>query len=168
MKEVVAGVFFAAQLALSPVWAQDSAEQTRQKLAQFLDEWHEDAAHARLAYFDKIAADGVYIGTDKTERWLRDDFKAWAARYFQRPVAWAFKAIKRQIQMTPDQSVLWFDEQLSTQMGICQASGVVRKTAKGFEIVHYQLSMAVPNEVNAAVVELIKKHESASPNAGIK
>ena len=24
------------------------------------------AAHARLAYFDKIAKDGVYIGTDKT------------------------------------------------------------------------------------------------------
>jgi hypothetical protein len=35
------------------------------------------------------------------------------------------------------------------------ASGVIRKTKKGFEILHYQLSMAVPNEVNGQVKKLI-------------
>jgi hypothetical protein len=41
------------------------------------------------------------------------------------------------------------------------ASGVIRRTDKGFEILHYQLSMAVPNEVAKQVTELIGKAESA-------
>ena len=49
-------------------------------------------------------------------------------------------------------------------MGPCMASGVIRKKADGFEIVHYQLSMAVPNEVNAQVTKLIKDVE-AKPQA---
>ncbi|MCU6432707.1 nuclear transport factor 2 family protein [Undibacterium sp. Jales W-56] len=130
-------------------------------LHAFLDEWHDDAAHSRLAYFDKLAKNGVYIGTDKTERWTRDEFKAWAKVPFERPSAWAFKAVKRNIGMSADKAWFWFDEQLATQMGICQASGVVHKTDKGFEIEHYQLSIAVPNELANQVVESIKKFEAA-------
>jgi hypothetical protein len=41
------------------------------------------------------------------------------------------------------------------------ASGVIRKTAKGFEILHYQLSIAVPNEIAGQVTSLVKKAEAA-------
>jgi hypothetical protein len=129
----------------------------------FVDEWHDDAAHARLAYFDKIAKDGVYIGTDKTELWHRDEFKAWAKRFFERKSAWAFHAIRRNVYASSDKSMIWFDELLDTQMGVCMASGVIRKTANGFEIEHYQLSMAVPNEVNGQVVKLVKEFEARQP-----
>ena len=127
----------------------------------FVDEWHADAAHARLAYFDKIAPDGVYIGTDKTERWTRDAFKTWAARFFERPSAWSFTARHRNVAFTPDRSVIWFDEQLDSAMGVLQASGVMRSRATdgGFEIVHYQLSIAVPNAVQPKVSELIRENE---------
>jgi hypothetical protein len=40
------------------------------------------------------------------------------------------------------------------------ASGVIRRSAKGFEILHYQLSMAVPNEVGGQVTKLVKDFES--------
>jgi hypothetical protein len=128
----------------------------------FVDEWHADAAHARLAYFDKIAPDGVFIGTDRTERWPRDAFKAWAARFFDRQSAWSFTARHRNVGFTPDHSVIWFDEQLDSAMGVLQASGVMRARADdgGLEIVHYQLSIAVPNEVQAKVSELIKEAET--------
>ncbi len=140
------------------VHAQTDAALTRQVNA-FIDEWHDDAANARLAYFDKMAKDGVYIGTDRTELWVRDDFKAWAKKYFERKSAWSFKATRRHVYASPDQSVIWFDELLDTpNMGPCMASGVLRKTAKGFEIVHYQLSMAVPNEVAGQVTRLIGEH----------
>lgn len=128
----------------------------------FVDAWHDDAAHARMAYFDKIAPDGVYIGTDRTELWQRDAFKAWAKPYFERGSAWAFRATRRNVYMTPDQSVIWFDELLDTpNMGPCMASGVIRKTARGFEIVHYQLSMAVPNELAGQVTALIGAQANA-------
>ena len=138
--------------------AETDAALTRQVNA-FIDEWHDDAANARLAYFDKMAKDGVYIGTDRTELWVRDDFKAWAKKYFERKSAWSFKATRRNVYASPDKSVIWFDELLDTpNMGPCMASGVLRKTAKGFEIVHYQLSMAVPNAVAGQVTRLIGEH----------
>jgi hypothetical protein len=126
----------------------------------FVDGWHDDAAHARLAFFDKIASDGVYIGTDKSELWHREEFKAWAKRYFERKSAWTFHATRRNVYASADKSMIWFDELLDTQMGPCMASGVIRKTASGFEIVHYQLSMAVPNEVGGQVTKLIKEFEA--------
>jgi hypothetical protein len=149
-------------LASLSIHAQDGAKQdaVKAKVSAFIDEWHDDAAHARLAYFDKMAKDGVYIGTDKTELWTREQFREWARPYFERKSAWAFKAIKRNVYMTPDAKTIWFDELLDTRMGVCQASGVIANTGKAFEIKHYQLSMAVPNEVGAAVTKLIKEHEA--------
>jgi len=132
----------------------------KRQVDAFVDRWHDDAAHARMSYFDKIAKDGIYIGTDKTERWRRDEFKAWARPYFKRKSAWAFKAIKRHVYASEDGSMVWFDELLDTQMGVCQASGVMRRKGDSFEIVHYQLSMAVPNEVGGQVTRLIKDFEA--------
>jgi hypothetical protein len=126
----------------------------------FVDGWHDDAANARTAYFDKIARDGVYIGTDRTELWTRDAFKAWAKKYFDSKSAWTFKATRRNVYASADKSLIWFDELLDTKnMGPAMASGVLRKTKSGFEIVHYQLSMAVPNAVNGQVAGIIAGHE---------
>lgn len=149
-----------ALFALSASAAPATPADTRAKVNAFIDEWHDDAANARLAYFDKMAKDGIYIGTDKTELWNRDEFKTWAKRYFERKSAWAFKATKRNVYMSEDQKFIWFDELLDTQMGVCQASGVIRKTARGFEIQHYQLSIAVPNDVADKVTKTIKDFEA--------
>ena len=138
--------------------ASADAALTRQ-VNSFIDGWHDDAAHARPAYFDKMAADGVYIGTDKTELWHRDAFKEWAKPYFAKKTAWAFKATKRNVYTSGDGRIVWFDELLDTQMGPCQASGVLRRIGQSFEIEHYQLSMAVPNAVGKSVTELITAHE---------
>lgn len=126
----------------------------------FVDGWHDDAANARMAYFDKIARDGVYIGTDRTEHWTRDKFKAWSKKYFDAKKAWTFKATRRNVYASKDKSVIWFDELLNTKnMGHAMASGVIRKTKTGFEIVHYQLSLAVPNETNEQVTRVIAEHD---------
>lgn len=162
MKRFLAAAFLFLSLGQSCIaHAATDAALTRQVNA-FVDAWHDDAANARMAYFDKIAKDGVYIGTDRTELWQRDEFKAWARKYFDRKSAWSFKATRRNVYASPDGSLIWFDELLDTpNMGPCMASGVIRKTAKGFEIVHYQLSMAVPNEVAGQVTRLITEHEKA-------
>ena len=139
--------------------AATDAELTKQVNA-FVDGWHDDAANTRMAYFDKIAKDGVYIGTDRSELWTRDEFKAWSKKYFDAKSAWTFKATRRNVYASADKSLIWFDELLDTKnMGHAMASGVIRKTAKGFEIVHYQLSLAVPNEVIDQVTGIIAEHE---------
>jgi hypothetical protein len=148
-------------LVAAPARAQlpDAAEFTRQVNA-FVDGWHDDAAHARPAYFDKIAPNGVYIGTDRTEVWTRDRFKAWAKPYFDAKKAWAFTARQRNVYFSSDRRYVWFDEQLDTQMGICQASGVLRNTGKGFLVEHYQLSLAVPNALVDGFAKAIAEHEA--------
>ncbi|MES2265007.1 MAG: nuclear transport factor 2 family protein [Pseudomonadota bacterium] len=117
----------------------------RQRINNFVDQWHADAAKSDPVYFDKMAPNGIYIGTDKSEIWTRDQFKTWAQPFFDRKKAWAFTAIKRNVYFSPNKQYAWFDEQLNTQMGICQASGVIHNTGSVFEIEHYQLSLAVPN-----------------------
>ena len=126
----------------------------------FVNEWHDDAAHARPAFFDKIASDGIYIGTDKTERWAREAFREWARPAFARPVAWAFTPLHRNVQFSPDRRFIWFDEQVRSSMGILQASGVMRPATDSFEIVHYQLSIAVPNDAIPQVTGAIKAFET--------
>jgi hypothetical protein len=137
----------------------------------FVDGWHDDAAHARMVYFDKMAADGVYIGTDRSELWQRDAFRAWGRKYFEgKKAAWTFHATRRNVHVSDDGKLVWFDELLDTEnMGHCMASGVLRKTAGGFEILHYQLSVAVPNEIAGQVTGLIKAAEAkaaAKPSTG--
>jgi len=126
----------------------------------FVDAWHQDAAHARPAFFDKIASDGIYIGTDKTERWTREAFREWAKPAFARPVAWAFTPLHRNVRVSPDRTFVWFDQQVRSSMGILQATGVMRPAADSFEMVHYQLSIAVPNEIIPEVTGAIKAFES--------
>jgi len=128
-----------------------------QQVNQLVDSWHDDAAHARFAYFDKMTADAVYIGTDPGERWTRDEFRVWAQPFFARGAAWTFHVLNRHVAMSSDQSVLWFDEQLQTEMGICQASGVVQKTQQGLKIAHYQLSLAIPNALIPYVKDGVKQ-----------
>jgi hypothetical protein len=128
----------------------------------FVDGWHDDAAHARMRYFDKMAPDGVYIGTDRSELWQRDAFREWGRKYFEgRQAAWVFHPTRRNVYATPDGTVIWFDELLDTEnMGHCMASGVIRRTAAGFEIVHYQLSLAVPNDVAKQVLGIVTAAEA--------
>lgn len=160
-------IFLSLQLGLPGAAHAEADPQLVRQVNAFVDAWHDDAAHARMAYFDKIAPDGVYIGTDRSELWKRDAFKAWAKTYFDRKSAWNFKATRRNVYASGDGSLIWFDELLDTpNMGPCMASGVIRKTPKGFEIVHYQLSMAVPNEVGGQVTRLIAEHEKRVKPAG--
>lgn len=135
----------------------------KRQIGAFLDQWHDDAAHSRASYFDKIAVDGIYIGTDKTERWTREEFQEWAKKYFATPSAWILKPVSRHIYVSDDKKFIWFDEQLNTEMGLCQGSGVIRNTPRGFKIEHYQLSVAIPNALVDQIHDLIKNAELQTP-----
>ena len=132
----------------------EPVEATKERLNKFLNEWHDDAANSRQAYFDKIAPEGIYIGTDKTERWNREQFRTWAAEYFAKPSAWAFTPLHRNVIIAADGRIAWFDEQLSSGMGVLQASGVLNIEGKVPEILHYQLSLAIPNALVGEITKL--------------
>jgi len=127
-----------------------------------LDHWHKAAAEANFdAYFSAMTADAIYIGTDATENWNLNQFKAFSKPYFDKGKAWNFKALQRNIYFNAEKDLAWFDELLDTQMKICRGSGVMRKEEGKWKIVHYVLSMTVPNEVVDPVIKIKAPIEEA-------
>jgi len=121
-----------------------------------MDNWHNAAATAdEDLFFGSMTEDAVYIGTDKSERWLRDDMRAWSKEYFDKDSAWSFTKVERNTTFSEDKSMAWFDEILDTWMGPCRGSGVLVMTDDGWKIKHYHLSIAVPNESVDGYLNLI-------------
>ncbi|MFP9114948.1 nuclear transport factor 2 family protein [Flavobacterium sp. RHBU_3] len=127
-----------------------------------LDDWHAAAAKADYnGYFDKIAEDGHYIGTDATENWDKKAFSAFSKPYFDKGKAWDFKALERHVYFSKDGKTAWFDELLDTWMKACRGSGVLEKQGKEWKIKHYVLSMTIPNETSKEVIPLKAKYEDS-------
>lgn len=126
----------------------------KKEIGKLLDSWHMAAAEANFeAYFSKMTSDAVFIGTDATENWQNKEFKQFSKPYFEKGKAWSFKAVERNIYINDDEKLAWFDELLDTQMKLCRGSGVLKYVDGQWKIVHYVLSIAVPN---ANVDELVK------------
>lgn len=120
---------------------------TRMVIDSILNEWHHAAAIAdEEAFFGRMTVDGIYIGTDATERWLRDELREWSRKYFERETAWAFTPLSRNITIAPGGHLAWFDELLDTWMGTCRSTGILLLEEGEWKIRHYHLSIAVPNE----------------------
>ncbi len=124
-----------------------------------LDNWHLGATNAdSTLYFDLMANNSIYVGTDKSEVWSKRDFLNFAAPYFAKGKAWAFTKIDRNIYSKDYVNVAWFDEVLDTWMGPCRGSGVVTKDENGqWKVQHYILSVAVDNEDINDYIEIINK-----------
>lgn len=149
-------------LALLPgiSWSQDSGAADKAAIETILTLWHKAAAEARFKpYFGLMTDDAVYIGTDATENWQLDAFKAFAKPYFDKGKAWNFAAVERHIYLSDDKNIAWFDELLDTQMKLCRGSGVLKKVNGQWRIAHYVLSMTVPNDNIDQVVALKKKFD---------
>jgi len=122
-----------------------------------LDDWHDAAAQADEArYFGHFAADGVFLGTDATERWNVEEFRAYAHPHFERGRAWVFRATERNVEIEGE--LAWFDEALDTEgLGPARGSGVLRRESGVWHIVHYNLTITVPNERFREVKELLSE-----------
>jgi len=128
---------------------------TKTEVNSLLDQWHKDAAQANFeGYFNAIADDGIFIGTDATENWNKKEFIAFAKPYFDKGKAWDFTSLERNIYSSKDGEIIWFDELLDTQMKLCRGSGILVKENNEWKIKHYVLSMTIPNDNVSEVVTI--------------
>jgi hypothetical protein len=126
-------------------------------VAAVLDDWHQAASVADEArYFGHFAPNGVFMGTDATERWTVAAFREWAKPHFLRKSAWSFKARDRHIEFSADGKTAWFDEMLDTpNLGVCRGSGVLARAGKTWKIAQYNLSIPIPNALASGIVKEI-------------
>lgn len=130
----------------------------RTSIDQTLDRFHAAASHAdEKTYFDCFAPEGVFIGTDATERWDVPSFRAFAHSYFSQGKGWTYTSTARHIALAPSSDVAWFDEMLhSDSYGTCPGSGVLRLINGNWKIAQYNLSIPLPNSLAKNVVEMIR------------
>ena len=127
------------------------------KLNKLMDDWHLAAANTNEdVFFGFMASDCIYIGTDATERWTKNEFVKFAKPYFDKGKAWDFKPIERKFYYSKNKKNAWFNETLNTWMGVCRSSGVLEKSKGKWKLKHYHISLAVPNEKMNAVIGLLK------------
>src|SRR4029434_8736515 len=82
---------------------------TSEAVGSVLDAWRAPAAAAdEEKYFSYFTPDAVFLGTDATERWTRDEFRKYAHPYFAKGKAWSFRTVSRWISFAPDRTVAWF------------------------------------------------------------
>ena len=126
----------------------------KKNVAKVLDDLNLFAATSQYKeYFDLYAEESVFIGTDATEVWTKKEFMDYAKSAFEKPVAWDFKSLKRNIYFSQDGKYAWFDEILDSWMKICRGSGVLVKIGNKWKIKQYVLSMTVPNDNTKEVVK---------------
>jgi ketosteroid isomerase-like protein len=124
-----------------------------------IDNWHRAAADAKGdVFFESMAPNAIYIGTDASERWTKDQFITFAKPYFDKGKAWDFKPYDRDLHVTSQGDCAWFSELLTTWMGVCRGSGVVRKTSDGWKIEQYHLSVTVPNDIIRDFISLVDSY----------
>jgi hypothetical protein len=156
-----------ALLAYSP-----SEEEHLAAINETLDAFHAAAAEADLdGYFDLLAADARFLGTDATERWTRSEFHAYALERgaFDEAPAWVYAPSARDVALGPAKNVAWFDEILTHERyGTLRGSGVLTRTlGANWKIAQYNLTFLVPNEKAAAVVEAIASPLPEDDGAGV-
>lgn len=132
-----------------------SVKEIKNNINASLDLWHKAAAEANFDnYFNLMTKDGVFIGTDATENWQNEAFKTFSKPYFDKGKAWSFTPLDRNIYVSENQKLAWFDELLDTQMKLCRGSGILKFEDNQWKIAHYVLSIAIPNENVTEVVKI--------------
>jgi len=132
-------------------------------VAVVLDAFHAAAARAdEEAYFALLAEDAVFLGTDATERWPKAAFREYAHPHFAAGRGWRFVPGPRQIALSADGRVAWFDELLASESyGACRGSGVLERLDGRWLILQYHLTIPIPNALAGEVVARIRAHATA-------
>jgi hypothetical protein len=147
--------------AAAPVSTPDKAVRVKApckcEVATVLDQFHAAAARAdEDGYFAAFAPEGVFLGTDESERWDVPAFRAYVHPHFSQGKGWAYHPRDRHVSFSREAQTAWFDELLDhDRYGVLRGSGVLVKRDGAWKIAQYNLTFMVPNDKAKAVVALI-------------
>jgi hypothetical protein len=135
--------------------APGSDEAAAREAGAALDAWHDAAARSdEAAYFALFDEEGVFLGTDATERWDKAAFRAYAKKPFANGKGWTFQTTRRALHVSNDGTLAFFDEDLaSPRFPPTRGSGVLVRRGDAWKVLQYVLSMTIPNDRFDAVKE---------------
>ncbi|MCH1931566.1 nuclear transport factor 2 family protein [Shewanella sp. A25] len=144
------------------VQASDTATQIQhnrdeQAAAKVLDALNQYSSSADWdKYFALYRKDGIFIGTDASERWGMAEFE----RYARPSKGWRYDLTERHLIQHGD--VMLFDELLnSPSYGVSRGTGTLIKTEGEWKIAQYHLSFPIPNGIAKQITQEIKSAGAA-------
>ena len=157
MKRTFLTILVTATLA-SSAWAQSDKD----AIDSVLSGIHQYASEANFeAYFNLYTEDGIFLGTDASERWTIDEFKQYAKPAFDRGSGWTYHMTDRHIYISDDGNSAWFDEQLTNEgYGLCRGTGALVKIDGSWKVSQYNLTVPIPNALLREVAGMIEKLDS--------
>jgi ketosteroid isomerase-like protein len=132
-----------------------------------LDAFHSAAARAdQETYLGLLTPEAVFLGTDGSERWQGEEFRVFVSGHFSKGEGWTYSAENRDVIVSADGKLAWFDEALvNAKLGACRGSGVLVLDAGKWRIAQYNLSVPIPNELVLSVVADIEAARSGAATA---
>jgi len=133
-------------------------------LAALLEDFHDAASKADgPRYFGHFAPGGVFLGTDDSERWSVEQFRAYAEPYFSKGQGWTYTSVSRSVVVWAGGQTAWFDEKLdNAKYGRCRGTGVLVRSGPaddrfgGWRIAQYNLTVPIPNDLLDDVARQIR------------
>ena len=153
-------ILVSTTIATTPLLATEPTPEAA--VAAVLDAFHTAASEADGETYFALLSDGaIYIGTDASERWTVDEFRAFAEPYFDEGRGWTYTATERHVDLSPEGNVAWFDEILdNAAYGTCRGTGVLVLTGSGWRIAQYHLTFPIPNALAKELTARIKEHSA--------
>jgi ketosteroid isomerase-like protein len=143
-----------------PILAADSprAAELEAAVEAVIDDFHQAASEAdEERYLGHLAATGVFLGTDASERWTKEAFREFVHPYFSDGKGWTFVPVKRYVSVSADGTAAWFDEHLESESyGTCRGSGALQVIDGVWKIEQYNLTIPVPNDLAKDLVARIR------------
>lgn len=123
-----------------------------------LDGWHQAAADGELKpYIESMTEGAIFLGTDESERWTRNELQAYAEQYFGDGEGWVYVPRDRFVRTNAFGDIAWVDEVLDNdKYGVLRGTAVMKRNGDEWNIAHYSLTFLVPNDSAQAVVQTIK------------
>jgi hypothetical protein len=123
-----------------------------------LDALHKAGAEANAVAFEALLAeDVVFLGVGGAGRLEGQAARAYFSEYLAQGSVWAYSSSLRETRVSADGSVAWFDETLEHgQLGLGRATGVLVRSAEGWKVAQYNLTVpvsggaAAPGAVNSS------------------
>ena len=130
----------------------------KSEVGRRLDVWHSAADTGDfISYFDSMTDDAIFLGTDETERWNKEQFMGYAREPFSDGHGWTYTPRDRFIRFADDRKTAWVDEVLDhDKYGVLRGTAVLELHGEDWKIAHYSLTFLVPNDKASAAVEAIK------------
>lgn len=145
----------------APSAAGQNPEAARAAVSDTLDALHTAASDSDFdRYFSLYAEDAVFYGTDASERWTKAEFEEYARPHFEAGRGWTYHMTERNVFLSENRQVAWFDERLeNASLGETRGSGVLVRSERGWQVVQYNLTIPVPNELAGDLVRRIRERD---------